>query len=249
MKSIRADEFLVLKGLAESRSKAQAMILAREVRLGPDDIVDKPSRKIRLDAELLLSSAKKFVSRGGEKLEGFIQQFSIDVQGKSILDVGASTGGFTDCLLQHGARSATCIDVGHGQLHFKLQKDPRVTNFENTHVKSLNREFFENSLFEIVVCDVSFISLKKVLPIIWEFVNSHGVMIALIKPQFEADKAYMDKCKGVIRDPEVQAAIRDDILQFASQQLPQSQLIGFIDSPILGAEGNREYLFGMKKID
>lgn len=247
-KTIRADELLVEKKIAESRSKAQAMILARQVRLSSDDVIDKPSRKIPVDSELMVACQQKYVSRGGEKLEGFIANFNIPVENKRCLDIGASTGGFTDCLLQYGAAHVTCIDVGHGQLHYNLQQDKRVSNYENIHVKNLSHEFFNNCLFDIIVCDVSFISLKKVLPIIWSFIADNGILIALIKPQFEADKVYMTQCKGVIRDALVQEEIRDEIIAFACENLQQSDLIGVIDSPIKGADGNREFLFGMKKL-
>jgi 23S rRNA (cytidine1920-2'-O)/16S rRNA (cytidine1409-2'-O)-methyltransferase len=245
-KTIRADELLVEKNLAESRSKAQAMILARQVRLSSDDVIDKPSRKIPIDSELIVTHTQKYVSRGGEKLDGFLSQFNITVENKKCLDIGASTGGFTDCLLQHGAAHVTCIDVGHGQLHYKLQNDPRVSNHENTHVKTLTHEFFNNQLFDVIVCDVSFISLKKVLPIIWEFIAENGILVALIKPQFEADKVYMNQCKGVIRDANIQEKIRDEIVAFARENLSLSNLIGVIDSPIKGTDGNREFLFGIK---
>lgn len=245
MKTVRADELLVSKGLAETRSKAQALIFSGKVRLSEDDVIDKPSRKVPIDASFIVDSGARFVSRGGEKLEGFLQQFPIDVKGKSILDIGASTGGFTDCLLQKGAANAVCIDVGHGQLHYKLQRDPRVQNFENINAKHLDLDFFNGRIFDIVVCDVSFISLKKILPTIWNFTNRY--LIALIKPQFEADKTYMDRCKGVITDPQIQEQIRDNLIQFALDTLPQSNVFGLADSSILGTEGNREFLMGLKK--
>jgi 23S rRNA (cytidine1920-2'-O)/16S rRNA (cytidine1409-2'-O)-methyltransferase len=223
------------------------MILAHSVRLSSDNIVDKPSRKIPIDASLKIDAFPQFVSRGGEKLAAFLKQFPIEIRGKNILDIGASTGGFTDCLLQKGAAKAICIDVGHGQLHPKLRQDPRVSNFENINAKDLNSDFFAGETFPIVVCDVSFISLKKILPVIWSFVVSGGHLIALIKPQFEAKKNYMNRCKGIIRDPLVQESIRNDILQFAENHLPLSLCMGVMDSPILGSGGNREFLFGIQK--
>ncbi|MDR1434916.1 MAG: TlyA family RNA methyltransferase [Puniceicoccales bacterium] len=244
---IRADEWLVLNHLAETRSKAQAMILSHSVRLSKDNVIDKPSRKIPIDALLKIDAAPQFVSRGGEKLAGFLGRFPMEIEGKDILDIGASTGGFTDCLLQRGALSAVCVDVGHGQLHYKLRKDPRVSNFENVNARDLTPNFFQGRLFGIVVCDVSFISLKKIFPVIWPFVAQEGYLIALIKPQFEAEKNYMDRCKGVIRDPKIQENICDDMVRFAANNLCPSQCIGIIDSPILGAEGNREFLLGLRK--
>jgi 23S rRNA (cytidine1920-2'-O)/16S rRNA (cytidine1409-2'-O)-methyltransferase len=244
---IRADEWLLLNHFAETRSKAQALILSHSVRLSKDEVIDKPSRKIPIDALLKIDSAPQFVSRGGEKLAEFLRRFSIEAGGKDILDIGASTGGFTDCLLQNGALSAACVDVGHGQLHYKLQKDPRVSNFENINAKDLTPDFFQGHLFAIVVCDLSFISLKKILPVIWQFVAQEGYLISLIKPQFEAEKDYMDRCKGVIKEPTMQENIRDDMIRFAANTLHPSQCMGAIDSPILGAKGNREFLMGIQK--
>jgi 23S rRNA (cytidine1920-2'-O)/16S rRNA (cytidine1409-2'-O)-methyltransferase len=232
---------------AETRSKAQAMIWSRCIRLSPDDIVDKPSRKIPANGQLIIGEGPKFVSRGGEKLERFLREFPLEIQGKTALDIGASTGGFTDCLLQRGALSVTCVDVGHGQLHYKLRKDPRVRNIENTNARDLGSDFFAGQVFATVVCDVSFISLKKILPRIWDFVAAGGQLIALIKPQFEAEKSYVDRCRGVIRDPAKQDAIRDDIINFATETLASAKLIGRVDSPISGADGNREFLFGLQK--
>jgi 23S rRNA (cytidine1920-2'-O)/16S rRNA (cytidine1409-2'-O)-methyltransferase len=244
---IRADEWLLLNHLAETRSKAQAMILSHSVRLSKDEVIHKPSRKIPIDAPLKIDSAPQFVSRGGEKLAEFLRHFPLAIGGKDILDIGASTGGFTDCLLQNGALSATCVDVGHGQLHYKLQKDPRVSNFENINARDLTPDFFQGRLFGIVACDVSFISLKKILPVIWPFLAQEGHLIALIKPQFEAERNYMDRCKGVIKDPKIQENIRDDMIRFAGNSLHPSQCMGAIDSPILGAKGNREFLLGIQK--
>ncbi|MDR3317729.1 MAG: TlyA family RNA methyltransferase [Puniceicoccales bacterium] len=245
---IRADEWLVLNHIAETRTKAQAMIFAHTVRLSENDVIDKPSRKVPIDGTLAIGIHAPFVSRGGEKLVAFLRQFPIQIAGQDILDIGASTGGFTDCLLQNGARTATCIDVGHGQLHYKLQKDPRVVNFENINARNLTVNFFQGKRFGIAVCDVSFISLKKILPTIWPFVDLNGYLISLIKPQFEAEKHYVDRYKGIIQDPKVQESICNDIVQFACNNLSFSQLIGNMESPILGAAGNREFLFGIQKI-
>jgi 23S rRNA (cytidine1920-2'-O)/16S rRNA (cytidine1409-2'-O)-methyltransferase len=229
---IRADEWLVLNHLAETRTKAQALILSHSVRLSKDDIINKPNRKIPVDAALKIGAPPQFVSHGGEKLAEFLRRFPLEIRGKNILDIGASTGGFTDCLLQNGALSATCVDVGHGQLHYKLQKDPRVSNFENLNAKDLTSDFFKGQMFGIVVCDVSFISLQKILPVIWPFVTPEGYLIALIKPQFEAEKNYMDRCKGSIKDSKIQEDIRDDMVQFVTNNLRSSQCIGGIDSPL-----------------
>ncbi len=190
----------------------------------------------------------RFVSRGGEKLQGFIDQFAIDLAGADLLDVGASTGGFTDCALQAGAASAVCIDVGRAQLHAKLRDDPRVTNLEKINARSLTAADLPRAAFDVAVMDLSFISLRKVWPAVWPFVKTPGKLIALIKPQFEAGKAAVDKGQGVIRDRELQQQIRDDLTAFALHELAGARLIGVIDSPIVGTDGNREFLVGLEKV-
>ena len=209
-------------------------------------IVDNMSRR-KIDIELEVEHPPRFVSRGGEKLQGFLDQFPIDLTGADILDVGASTGGFTDCALQAGATSAVCIDVGRAQLHAKLLGDPRVTNLEKINARSVIAADLPRSEFDAVVMDLSFISLRKVLPQVWPFVKPGGVLIALIKPQFEAGKAEVDKGRGIIRDTELQEQIRDDITAYAQSELSGATVIGTMDSPIKGTDGNREFLMGLRR--
>ena len=247
MKKIRADVLLLERGLAESRSQAQALILAGKVRAQADDVIRRPSQMISLETMLQVESAPKFVSRGGEKLEAFLEKFAIDVVNVHALDIGASTGGFTDCLLQHGATTVTCVDVGHGQLHYKLQKDPRVRNREGLHAKDISESNLGRAKFDISVIDVSFISLKKILPHVWPFLAHEGILIALIKPQFEAEKSIMDRCKGVLKNVSLQEELRDGIIDFALTHLENSVLVGVMDSPLLGTRGNREFLMGLRK--
>jgi 23S rRNA (cytidine1920-2'-O)/16S rRNA (cytidine1409-2'-O)-methyltransferase len=247
VKKIRADMLLLERELAESRSQAQALILAGKVRMQADDVVAKPSQMISSGAILQLASAPKFVSRGGEKLEAFLAKFSVDVSGKHALDVGASTGGFTDCLLQCGAATVTCVDVGHGQLHYKLQKDARVRNIERLHAKDISKDNLGRIHFDVIVVDVSFISLKKILPHVGSFLSKNGILVALIKPQFEAEKSIMDRCKGVLKDTSLQEKLRDEIIDFALKHLGNGVLVGVMDSPLLGTRGNREFLMGLER--
>ncbi|NBB80800.1 MAG: TlyA family rRNA (cytidine-2'-O)-methyltransferase [Verrucomicrobia bacterium] len=240
----RLDELLVAQGLADSRSQAKALILAGKVLLGTERL-DKPGRSVPADTALTVEKPPRFVSRGGDKLEGFLDRFQISMEGQHVLDVGASTGGFTDCALQRGALSATCVDVGRAQMHNKLIQDPRVTNLEKTNARHLKPGDLPRDTYPRIVMDLSFISLTKVLPAVWPFLAPEGVLIALVKPQFEAEKHEVDAGRGIIRD----AAIHDRVLQqvqdFALGNLPQSELIGTMDSPIKGTDGNREFLLGL----
>lgn len=245
-KKIRIDELLVQQGLAESRSQAKALVLAGKVRIGTERI-DKPGRALSPKTELTVIQPPRFVSRGGEKLEGFLETFNIDLNGKRILDVGASTGGFTDCSLQRGAISSTCVDVGRAQLHNKLIQDPRVTNLEKTNARNLQIGDLPEDEYPVIVMDLSFISLKKVLPAVWQFLAPNGYLIALVKPQFEAEKHEVDAGKGIIRDPEIHDRILKDITAFSLNELPGAQKIGSIDSPIKGTDGNKEFLLGLTR--
>lgn len=242
----RLDELLVDRGLAESRSQAKALIMSGRVLRGTERL-DKPGKEFPDDVELIIEQPPRFVSRGGEKLAGFLEKFPLSLQGARVLDVGASTGGFTDCALQAGATSVVCVDVGRAQLHAKLRSDPRVTNLEKMNARHLKPGDLPQSDFDVVVMDLSFISLKSVLPSVWPFVKSGGALIALIKPQFEAGKAEVDKGRGVIRDADVQDAVLADITSFARAELPGAEIIGSIDSPITGTDGNREFLLGLRK--
>jgi 23S rRNA (cytidine1920-2'-O)/16S rRNA (cytidine1409-2'-O)-methyltransferase len=242
----RLDELLVARGLAETRSQAKALIMAGRVLHGTERL-EKPGKDYPVDLELIVEQPPRFVSRGGEKLTGFLEKFTIDLRGAAMLDIGASTGGFTDCALQAGAASAVCVDVGRAQLHAKLTSDPRVTNLEKINARHLKPGDLPRDNFDAVTMDLSFISLKAVLPAVWPFLRGGGILIALVKPQFEAGKVEVDKGRGVIRDRAVQDAVLADVTAFALAQLRGAELIGSMDSPITGADGNREFLIGLRK--
>ncbi len=242
----RLDELLVARGLADSRSQAKALIMSGRVLHGTERL-DKPGKEFAGDIELIVEQPPRFVSRGGEKLQGWIEKFSVDLRGARVLDVGASTGGFTDCALQAGAANVVCVDVGRAQLHARLRADPRVTNLEKINARTLRTGDLPHADFDAVVMDLSFISLKSVLPAVWPLLRSGGFLVALVKPQFEAGKAEVDKGRGIIRDLAVQDAVLADIRDFALTQLPGSVLVGTMDSPITGTDGNREFLLGLRK--
>ena len=242
----RLDELLVARGLAESRSQAKALIMSGRVLHGTTRL-DKPGKEFPLDLDLVVEQPPRFVSRGGEKLQGFIARFGLDLRGAHLLDVGASTGGFTDCALQAGAADAVCVDVGRAQLHPKLQSDPRVTNLEKINARHLAASDLPRADFDAIVMDLSFISLKSVLPAVWPFLRAGGTLVALVKPQFEAGKAEVDKGRGIIRDAAVQDAVLADIQAFALKELSGATLVGTMDSPITGTDGNREFLLGLRK--
>jgi 23S rRNA (cytidine1920-2'-O)/16S rRNA (cytidine1409-2'-O)-methyltransferase len=174
-------------------------------------------------------------------MKNFLQEAKIEVKGLAILDLGASTGGFTDCLFQEGAVSSTCIDVGHGQLHYKLRTDPRVTNHEKTNLRHLTAKSLDRPFFDLVVMDLSFISLRKVLPQAWSFVQEGGKMIALVKPQFECARKEADQGRGVISDPLIQQRTLNEIKDFSQKELVHSELIAQKESSPRGADGNLEF--------
>ncbi|MGB0258366.1 MAG: TlyA family RNA methyltransferase [Coraliomargarita sp.] len=242
----RIDELLVEQGLADSRSQAKALVLAGKVRLGTERL-DKPGRTLADDAQLTVEQPPRFVSRGGDKVEGFLKQFDIDVTGLHMLDVGASTGGFTDCCLQRGAISSTCVDVGRAQLHNKLRQDQRVTNMEKTNARHLKPGDLPHEDYPLIVMDLSFISLTKVLPAVWQFMAPNGRLIALVKPQFEAEKHEVDAGKGIIRDDAIHQRVLNSIQDFALNELADAELIGTMDSPIKGTDGNKEFLLGLHR--
>ena len=242
---LRLDELLVAKGLADSRSQAKALILAGKVKIGTERL-DKPGRSLPEDSEVWVEAPPRFVSRGGEKLEAFLDQFEISMEGLRILDVGASTGGFTDCSLQRGAKSATCVDVGRAQMHNKLIQDERVTNLEKTNARHLQIGDLPYDSYPRIVMDLSFISLTKVLPAVWQFLAKDGCLIALVKPQFEAEKHEVDAGRGIIRDTAIHERVLTQIKDFALKELLGAELIGTMDSPIKGTDGNREFLLGLK---
>lgn len=231
----RLDILLHERGLAESRAKAQGMIMAGEVFVN-QVMVDKPGTRFADDVVITVKAMPQYVSRGGDKLAGALKDFHFDVTGRICADVGASTGGFTDCLLQHGASRIYAIDVGYGQLAHKLRIDERVTVMERTnarYVESLNEPV------DLVVIDASFISLKLLLPPAKKWLTPIADVIALIKPQFEAGKRELGK-GGVVRDSDVHKRVVQDILQFA--QLEGFVIAGITLSPLKGPAGNIEFL-------
>lgn len=243
---LRLDELLVARGLAVTRAQAKALIMAGRVLHGTERL-DKPGKDFPADYELTVAQPPRFVSRGGEKLAGALAHFALDLTGAHVLDVGASTGGFTDCSLQAGAADVVCVDVGRAQLHAKLRADPRVTNLEKVNARHLQPAQLPRPDYDVVVMDLSFISLRSVLPAVWPCLRPGGTLIALVKPQFEAGKVEVDKGRGVIRDAAVQEATLASVRDFALRELPGAQLLGSLDSPIKGADGNREFLLGLKK--
>ena len=245
MPKVRLDVLLVEKGLADSRAKAQALIMAGQVRVA-DQVALKPATPVRPDSALTVDTGPRFVSRGGEKLAGALDAFKMDVTGFTCADVGASTGGFTDCLLQHGAAKVYAIDVGKGILHWKLRNDPRVIVMEET-----NARFVESlpERVDLVTVDASFISLKTLLPVIRKWLapsplaplpGGKGDIVALIKPQFEAGKKEVSRGDGVIRDPEIHRQVLVDVLTFARNA--GFGLRGLVKSSLLGPKGNAEFL-------
>jgi len=233
----RLDKLLVMRGLVETRAKAQALILAGQV-FSAQQRLDKPGLLIPIEAELTLKETIPYVSRGGLKLVAALDHFKVDVGGFTCLDVGASTGGFTDCLLQRGAAKVVALDVGHGQLAWKLRQDSRVEVREHINARFLQREDFYDP-FDLAVCDVSFISLKLILPVLPPLLKSWGQIITLIKPQFEVGREEVGK-GGIVRDEAAQQRVVHEITAFAATLGLDSR--GVIDSPILGQEGNREFL-------
>jgi len=233
----RLDKLLVTRGLADTRAKAQSLILAGQVFSGQQRL-DKAGHLVPIDIELTVREAPPFVSRGGLKLIAALDHFEIEAADRVCLDIGASTGGFTDCLLQRGASRVVAIDVGHGQLDWKLRQDGRVESRENVNARYLTPDDFTDR-FDIVVADVSFISLTKILPVIPPLVRKPAVVIMLIKPQFEVGREEVGK-GGIVRDEAAQRRVVDEITAFAARLGMRS--VGVIDSPILGADGNREFL-------
>jgi 23S rRNA (cytidine1920-2'-O)/16S rRNA (cytidine1409-2'-O)-methyltransferase len=243
---IRLDELLVTRGLAASRAQAKALIMSGRVLHGTDRL-DKPGRDYPADVELVIEQPPRYVSRGGEKLAGAVERFQLNLTGSHVLDVGASTGGFTDCALQAGAADVVCVDVGRAQLHAKLRQDSRVTNLEKINARHLTAEMLPRPEFDFIVMDLSFISLRTVLPPTWPLLRRSGHLVALVKPQFEAGKSEVDKGRGVIRDPAVQQRTLDDVRDFALTNLSGARLVGTMDSPITGTDGNREFLLCLEK--
>lgn len=246
MKKERIDKLLADRGFAESRAKAQSMIMAGVV-LVAEKRVDKPSELFEPESPIRIkgeSAESRYVGRGGLKLEAAIGRFQIDPTGYACLDVGSSTGGFTDCLLQHGAESVVAVDVGTNQIAWELRNDPRVEVRENTNARTLQPTDF-GRLFDLIVMDVSFISATKILPALSSLLLEDGRIVLLIKPQFEVGKGEVGK-GGIVREPEKHRQVVRDVTAFAdSLGLKRA---GVMESPITGAEGNKEFLACYKKI-
>jgi 23S rRNA (cytidine1920-2'-O)/16S rRNA (cytidine1409-2'-O)-methyltransferase len=241
---IRLDRLLVDRGLMESRERAQALVLAGQVLVN-DRKQDKAGALVPEDADIrILGQVLPYVSRGGLKLEAALQEFKINVSGCTALDVGASTGGFTDCLLQHGAAKVYAVDVGYGQMAWKIRQDPRVVVIERSNIRAAGPSLIPE-LVDIVVIDVSFISLEKVIPSVLKFLKTESEIIALIKPQFEVGKEQVGK-GGIVRDEEARKAAVDRIGEFVRSS--GFDVKGMIPSPITGQDGNVEYLIYAVKI-
>jgi 23S rRNA (cytidine1920-2'-O)/16S rRNA (cytidine1409-2'-O)-methyltransferase len=241
MTKVRLDVLLVERGLAESRAKAQALIMAGQVRVAGQTAL-KPATTVDASATLTVDSGPRFVSRGGEKLDAALEAFAFRVTGLVCADVGASTGGFTDCLLQRGAAKVYAIDVGKGILHWKLRNDSRVVVMEETNARYIEALPEEVSLATV---DASFISLKILLPVIrkWKAAD----VIALIKPQFEAGRKDVSRGDGVIRDPQIHRQVLVDVLEFAQRE--GFGVRGLIKSPLLGPKGNAEFLVWLRRAE
>lgn len=238
----RADALLVSRGLCDSREQAKRLILAGEVLCGTT-LVAKPSTKIDCEADLKVKERPKFVGRGGLKMEGALDAFKIDPTGMTCLDVGASTGGFTDCLLQRGAVRVHAVDVGTNQLAWKLRSDPRVVVKEKFNARHMTPEDIGEAI-DLAVTDVSFISLTQILPPMFATLKDDGQIVCLIKPQFELEREDLSK-GGIVRNPELHQRAVDKIHRFVTEELGHTW-ISCIDSPITGTDGNREFLAWLK---
>ncbi len=240
MGKIRIDKLLVDLGFAESRTKAQALIMAGKVLVN-EKRVEKPSESFDETVKIRIKngvSETKYVSRGGLKLEKALSEFGIFPQGYICLDIGASTGGFTDCLLQHGAKKVIAVDVGKNQLSWKLRNDKRVEVREKVNARYLKPEDFSER-FDLIVVDVSFISVKKIIPALVPLLKNDGKLIVLIKPQFEVGKGEVGK-GGIVKEPEKHAKVIEGINEFVKSYGLEVKSV--TESPILGAEGNKEFL-------
>lgn len=240
-KKERADQMLFAQGLSESREQAKRMIMAGQAHYLKDGQklpVNKPGMQLDPDLEIVVKGRDRFVSRGGYKLLTAIEELGLNPEGKVAMDAGASTGGFTDCMLQFGALRVYAADVGYGQLHWKLQQDERVTNLERINLRHAEEDLIPEKV-DLVVCDVSFISLTKILPALVRFLKESGEIVCLIKPQFEVGPGQTDK--GIVRDKALRQQAVDMIVSFASTELGL-HLKGLVPSSIKGPKGNQEYL-------
>lgn len=243
MKRERIDRVLMERGIIQSRERAKALIMAGRVKL-EGRTVDKPGTKVEVDAQIeIRGEDHPYVSRGGVKLEGALKAFGVDPEGMVVMDVGASTGGFTDCVLQKGSRKVYAVDVGYGQLAWKLRRDPRVVNLERRNVRYLKREEVQEEL-DLILIDTSFISIEKFLPHLLGFLIREGSIVSLIKPQFEVGKGEVGK-GGVVRDAALHQRVMDRISTF-SQELGL-KVLGMTESALLGPKGNKEFFIYLKK--
>ncbi len=239
---IRLDQLLVKRGLVDTRQKAKALIMEGKVFL-QEERAEKAGEMVEENASLQIKETLRYVSRGGLKLEKAWSVFDLDVKGKICLDIGASTGGFTDCMLQNGAAKVYAVDVGYGQLAWKLRKDPRVILLERTNARYLTPEMVPETV-DFFTVDVSFISLTKILPAALPLLREEGYAVLLIKPQFEAGKDQVGK-KGVVRDKKVHAQVLSSIYETCLAL--ECSILGMDYSPIRGPQGNIEYLYWLKK--
>lgn len=242
MEKIRLDALLFENGLAVSREKARAMIMAGEVQIN-GKLIDKPGIKLPREAEITIHSSRlAYVSRGGLKLEGAINDLRLDFNGRTVLDVGASTGGYTDCALQHGATKVYAVDVGYGQLDWSLRNDPRVIVWERTNIRYLNLEDLGEKV-DMITMDVSFISTTLIFPVLKSLLKEHGEIISLIKPQFEAGREKVGK-NGVVKDPAVHKEVLERCIAAAHSE--GLNCVGLSFSPIMGPKGNIEYFIHLR---
>jgi 23S rRNA (cytidine1920-2'-O)/16S rRNA (cytidine1409-2'-O)-methyltransferase len=241
-KKLRLDQVLVAKGLFASREQAQRAVMAGEVKVGTR-IAAKPSQLLEPDVAIAVKPTRKYVGRGALKLESALNHFKIDIHGKVALDIGASTGGFTDCLLQQSAEKVYAVDVGHGQLDWKLRTNPRVIVLEKLNARFLSREHIPE-LVDLCMIDVSFISLTLILPNAFDLITPNGVILALIKPQFELERANVGR-GGIVCDPELHQKAQDKIVEFVTRL--GHIVSGIASSAIKGADGNQEFFACLRK--
>jgi len=248
MVKVRVDQALVDRGLCESRARAQRSIMAGQVRINGHP-ARKTSDTVRDGDQLELLAGDRFVSRGGHKLEHGLEHFGLAVTGARCLDLGASTGGFTDCLLQRGAERVWAVDVGTNQLAWKLRADPRVVSLEQTNARHLTPAQLGADWrpCDLIVADCSFISLQRILPPVPALLREGGSMVALVKPQFEAGKEEADRGEGVILDPAVHARVLAELEAFVEKELPALKWRGVTTSPLLGPAGNKEFLAWLQR--
>jgi 23S rRNA (cytidine1920-2'-O)/16S rRNA (cytidine1409-2'-O)-methyltransferase len=242
MKRLRIDDVLVERGFFESRQRAQRAIMAGEVRMG-DHVIAKASELVEADSSISIAQRPEFASRGSLKLAGALDFFHVDVSGKVALDIGASTGGFTDCLLQRGAAKVYAVDVGHGQLAWKIRNDPRVIVMEKLNARFLSREHIPEFV-DLCVIDVSFISLTLILPNAFQLITPNGMIFALIKPQFELQRKDVGR-GGIVRDPALHEKAQRKIVEFV--EAAGHRVVGLVPSSITGADGNQEFFICLRK--